>query len=880
MGHRELIGIRYTDFLVNEILPDGTVVHLEDSSDHGLKSSSKRVESHQAKARQPPDESTTEADRVTDDTKTPLPLAAADGAPIGNKSPKPLTNIRENVNSSGKRTMGSSPPMSPPKMAKVENVKLQKEQVRLHYTSNGIEIIDGPAPEHEPEELDPPPRPPEPVSSTVSTWQNYAQTASPDQVPAAKTDETMGILHKSPGRLPTASKPATKYQPQSLQTLAELISSEAVQSIQDLHQRVLTSPHRKPRDLGKVNCGILDRADRTKVHQALRDAFSSRLESSTDDDGNLVVSAANPQGRGRGGYSTHTGTDGKGQQRTNHREPNTSQMTGKRLWEELGGDYLHFSLLKENKDTMEVISYLARSLHTKPSSFQFAGTKDRRGVTVQRVSVYRQKAERLKALNRGLRSAALGNFTYSPNQLQLGELSGNDFIITLRDCHFPGLSASDSSCVSINEISRMVETAVASMKTQGFLNYYGMQRFGSFETRTDSVGLYMLNGNFKGAVDAILAYPEALLAAGSDDENVNKISRDDRSRAEAIQDFRNGAMTRSVLDTLPRKFSAEAAIIKFLGNAKHSGDYLGAIMSIHRNARLMYLHAYQSLVWNMVASERWKRWGSTVKTGDLVLVKEHQEKVEDEVQAAAIDDDGDIVVQVDENDKSTAFEDTITRARTLSEEEVKSGRYTVFDIVLPTPGFDILYPDNDIGEYYSTFMASERGGGLDPHDMRRRWTDMSLTGSYRKLLVRLTSKMTAEVKQYSEENEKFVDTELDRLRKFNELDNARKTDGPPKRGVENTNSDKMTGERESNGGSVLDQNKGSSDEWTTTHNLGSGIAEIGDKVLDEISSTPEESKIAIIIRMQLQGGQYATMALREMMQGGVTMYKPDFSGGR
>ena len=42
---------------------------------------------------------------------------------------------------------------------------------------------------------------------------------------------------------------------------------------------------------------------------------------------------------------------------------------------------------------MEVICYLARQLQIKPQAFQFAGTKDRREITVQRVSVFRVYAE-------------------------------------------------------------------------------------------------------------------------------------------------------------------------------------------------------------------------------------------------------------------------------------------------------------------------------------------------------------------------------------------------------------------------------------------------------------------------------------------------------
>ncbi len=41
-----------------------------------------------------------------------------------------------------------------------------------------------------------------------------------------------------------------------------------------------------------------------------------------------------------------------------------------------------------------------------------AGTKDKRGITVQRITGYRLKAERMKTLNRTLRGMQVGNFSY------------------------------------------------------------------------------------------------------------------------------------------------------------------------------------------------------------------------------------------------------------------------------------------------------------------------------------------------------------------------------------------------------------------------------------------------------------------------------------
>ena len=192
-------------------------------------------------------------------------------------------------------------------------------------------------------------------------------------------------------------------------------------------------------------------------------------------------------------------------------------------------------------------------------------------------------------------------------------------------------------------------------------------------------------------------------------------------------------------------------------------SYLGAIQSIHRNLKLMYVHAYQSLVWNVVASERWKRHGAKVVKGDLVIVDRQAERAIH--QQDEVDEAGEVVIRPAADDTAVTHDDLFERAQALTAEDAESGKYTIFDVVLPTPGFDIEYPDNALGDFYKEFMASERGGGLDPGDMRRSQKDFSLSGSYRKVIGQAGKNMGFEVKAYSEETEQLVETDLEKLNK-------------------------------------------------------------------------------------------------------------------
>ena len=370
----------------------------------------------------------------------------------------------------------------------------------------------------------------------------------------------------------------------------------------------------------------------------------------------------------------------------------------------------------------------------------------------------------------------------------------------------------------------------------------------------------MLQGDFKAACQAILWFnPSALAAAQENPEQQDsKVSRDDMARALALHSFATTGHSQAALDQLPRKFSAEACLIRHLARADQKNDYYGALQTISRNLRLMYVHAYQSLVWNTAASARWKSHGHTVLPGDLVLATEHPDP--DTLvnnNNSKFDQDGEPIVEAEASDRAYTTDEIFTRARALTESELASSdcKITIFDIVLPTPGYDILYPGNDSAKIYKDFMASEEGGGLDPYDMRRKWKDVSLSGSYRKLLAKPLGKVEWDVQAYGAkgDDEQFVETDVDRMEKL-------RHNGLPQ------------GEKQS-AVAVDHAEDGSAPEKPedTAPAASTGPLDQGSR----------NDKIAVVLKMQLGSSTYATMALRELMkEGGVQTWKADYGGGR
>ncbi|PQE22202.1 pseudouridine synthase Pus7 protein [Rutstroemia sp. NJR-2017a WRK4] len=583
------------------------------------------------------------------------------------------------------------------------------------------------------------------VESVASADTSTATSSDPTNPSAEASAEASGDA--------VSQSPVKELRPNDLELLAEYFGSNLALQIVGMDKKIQQKPNAKPATIGSLTSEpVDDKQRRGRLHQFVRRVFEGRLETEGSDDGTITVFAASQKSRG----SNSTTTPRQG----NHRNNGAQQQTkGKLGWEELGGQYLHFTLFKENKDTMESILLLSRMLKVKPKDFAYAGTKDRRAVTAQRVSAFRHHAQRLASLNPKLWGAKVGDFKYEKFPLRLGDLEGNEFTITLRDCHF-GEDPSMSDDEKVELAKEIVGKAVEHIRTHGFINYFGLQRFGTFGIGTDVIGKKILQDDFKGAVDSILSYTEeALAVAQQPGQYEGKIGRDDVARAQAIHEFKQTGKDRC-LHRLPRRFGAETAIIKHLASRQGQNDYQGAILAIPRNHRTIFVHAYQSLVWNTVASERWSLHGDKVVEGDLVLVEGKANEQKDEY-----DENGEIVIHPAGDDVALTSDDVFQRARPLSAEEAASGKFTIFDIVLPLPGFDIEYPANKIGDFYKEFMSSERGGGLDPADMRRRQKDFSLSGSYRKLLGRVRDDISFEVRKYHDEIEQLVETDYEIIQK-------------------------------------------------------------------------------------------------------------------
>lgn len=431
--------------------------------------------------------------------------------------------------------------------------------------------------------------------------------------------------------------------------------------------------------------------DRTTIHQLVREAFNSKLETKTSPENAFIISLNNQK---------------NGPRRNRYAKALTTAAGPAKA-------FLHFTVYKENKETMQVAHMLTKTLRIPPKSIQYAGTKDRRGVTVQRASVTKLDVSRLVGMNKILRGITLGGFKYEDHSLKLGELEGNEFLITIRD-------VSESNQENINR-------SLTSLKEHGFINYYGMQRFGTFSVSTHTIGAHVLKSDWQTAVELILSPQELVIPESIEARKIWSETKD----------------AEKALAVMPRKCVAEYSLLGVL--AKQPNSYLNAMMQVPRNLRMMYGHAYQSYIWNTVASERIKRFGMKPMVGDLVLLVP-----ENEATAESAED------HIEEDVK----QETFIRARPITQEEIDSGAKTIYDIVIPTPGFDILYPDNELKQVYIDVMKQD---GLDPDNMRRSLREFSLAGSYRHMVSK-PSVVEWWIRNYEASDEQMVKTDLELLK--------------------------------------------------------------------------------------------------------------------
>ena len=200
---------------------------------------------------------------------------------------------------------------------------------------------------------------------------------------------------------------------------------------------------------------------------------------------------------------------------------------------EHNGQYAYFLLKKTNYSTVSALEVLSEKLRVQLKNFGFAGNKDKNAVTEQKISIFRgsKSFEKIKLDNIELRY--LGN---GKEPISLGDLEGNEFIITIRNLD-------DKDIKKIKQVQN---------KKIKIPNLFGPQRFSK---NNHLVGKAIIKKDFRKAVGLLL-------------EN---------------------------------RGNAEEEIKEYM--KKNGNDFVGALRLIPLKTRKLFVHSYQSFLFNRILDE-------------------------------------------------------------------------------------------------------------------------------------------------------------------------------------------------------------------------------------------------------------------------------------
>lgn len=235
---------------------------------------------------------------------------------------------------------------------------------------------------------------------------------------------------------------------------------------------------------------------------------------------------------------------------------------------------------------------LSRILRVSQNRFGWAGTKDKRALTKQKISIWdvcEEDAARVRLKDVELRPIGRSN-----KKISLGDLWGNRFKITIRAIEL----SQDETLLRIKAITQELE--------KGAPNFFGVQRFGERRPVTHLVGEAIARGDFRDAALTYIARPFP-----DEPEETKKA----RQFVLDTGDFKGG------LKMFPVNLQFERAMMNHL--IANPDDYIGAFRVLSPGLRELFLHAYQSYIFNITLS---RRLGSGLSInsayeGDIVCFK-------------------------------------------------------------------------------------------------------------------------------------------------------------------------------------------------------------------------------------------------------------------
>ncbi|MDD2477935.1 MAG: tRNA pseudouridine(13) synthase TruD, partial [Candidatus ainarchaeum sp.] len=182
---------------------------------------------------------------------------------------------------------------------------------------------------------------------------------------------------------------------------------------------------------------------------------------------------------------------------------------------------------------------------------------------------------------------------WSKEKIDIGLLKANRFTVKIKQI----------TNLSKDDLDSLVNQTIEQINKNGLINYFGEQRFGGVREITHKVGKLLLLKRYKEAVILYLT-------------EISELEREDIKLArEALKkdlNFRKHAAN------FPTQTGYESAILNHLAN--NPTDFLGAFKVLPKSIQFLFIHAYQSYLFNELINLRIdKGYGLEPIEGDKVI---------------------------------------------------------------------------------------------------------------------------------------------------------------------------------------------------------------------------------------------------------------------
>lgn len=231
-----------------------------------------------------------------------------------------------------------------------------------------------------------------------------------------------------------------------------------------------------------------------------------------------------------------------------------------------GGPYAVYHLTKQSLGTPEAVDQIRERWRLPLHAISYGGLKDRHAVTRQWLTIRNGPKQSLHL--DGVRLEYLGQ---ASRPFTSENISTNRFRITLRDM---GPADVEKAMAGIEEVRQF-----------GLPNYFDKQRFGSVGWSGDFVARAWCLGDYERALWLALADPHD--SDRSRDKEEKKFLREHWGDWMACKQVVRNRFRRAVVAQL----------------ADQPGEYRRAMAALRRDQRGLYLAAFQSYLWNVMASQ-------------------------------------------------------------------------------------------------------------------------------------------------------------------------------------------------------------------------------------------------------------------------------------